>query len=51
METCQAISVARAASASPGVFLGKQFDENDDDDDDDDVGDVGDILVSARLSA
>jgi hypothetical protein len=37
METCQeAISVAYALlQRHPGVFLGKQFDENDDDDDDD----------------
>jgi hypothetical protein len=36
METCQeAISVAYALlQRHPGVFLGKQFDENDDDDDD-----------------
>ena len=50
METCQeAISVAYALlQRHPGVFLGKQFDENDDDDDD--VGDVGDVSRSPRGS-
>ena len=50
METCQeAISVAYALlQRHPGMFLGKQFDENDDDDDDDDVGDVGDVSRSPR---
>ena len=49
METCQeAISVAYALlQRHPGVFLGKQFDENDDDDADD-VGDVGDVSWSPR---
>lgn len=58
METCQeAISVAYALlQRHPGVFLGKQFDENDDDDDDDDDvkkkrADDGDVSETRCLRA
>ena len=56
METCQeAISVAYALlQRHPGVFLGKQFDENDDDDDDDvkkKRADDGDVSETRCLRA